>query len=197
MPYQISQGTPQLRRRLRNQLFGLDLLPLPMRELVVTAWATSLGASAYADLEDVPWDADHASYGLLRHVNEVTRVGIGFAELAAKEWGKQADNALLIPILVLHDVDKPLLFEPKGGRTVPTALPRELPHGVIGGMIVKELGLSRAIVGAVAMHSPSMPFRGTSFESWILFYADHFVCDRELLTAGKEPIYRRITPHLS
>lgn len=194
MPYQIRQGEPALRQDVARQLAGLDLIDAATREKIVTAWVSTLTSSDYARLEDVPWDPSYTSYRLIDHVNEVTRNGIAFAEVAAREWGHEVDHAVLVPILILHDVDKPLLFTQRGGETVHSALFEELPHGVIGGMLLKELGFARQIVAAVSTHSPAMPFRGKSFEAYILFYADHFSCDNALLKAGMEPTYRRLRP---
>jgi len=192
MPYKITHDETPLRAEIRTQLFGLDLVSEKMREGIVTAWISSVSSSAYDRLQDVPWDPSHTSYRLLSHVNEVTRAGIGFAKLAAKEWGHQVNDDILVPILILHDVDKPLLFAPRGSETVHSKLYRELPHGVIGGMLLKELGFDHSVVSVVATHSPMMPFRGETFEAFVLFYADHFCCDNELLRAGKQPVYQRL-----
>ncbi len=197
MPYSITRGDPALRSRLEGQLHGLDRVDDAMADAIVTAWATSITASAFDDLADVPWDPGHAAYRLLTHVNEVTRNGLRFAAAAAEEWHHKVDLSVLVPILILHDVDKPMLFEPApDGSFAWSALSAELPHGVIGGMICKELGLGRAVVATVSTHSPAMPFRGKSFEAWVLFYADHFSCDNELLRAGMRPVYELLSSRL-
>jgi predicted hydrolase (HD superfamily) len=121
----------------------------------------------------------------------VTRTGLALARLSKKEWGDTIDLATLVPTLILHDVDKPLLFGRKNGKVEPLPLCRELSHGVVGAMILKELGFAHPIVSAVANHAASAPFHGGTVEAYVLHYADFFVSDHVLRNAGLEPFYQK------
>lgn len=189
MSYSITPGTAAERAAILDSLYGFDLVSPAAREKIATAWVTTVASSAYGRLEDVPWDVMHPAFRLIDHVNEVTRIGCRLAEVARQEWGREADMETLVSILMLHDVDKPMLFASAGGETRYSALASEIPHGVIGGMLLKELGFPHLVVSTVTTHSPRMPFPGRTFEAYVLFYADLFSCDNALLAAGKRPLY--------
>ena len=67
----------------------------------------------------------------------------------------------------------------------------ELPHGVIGAMLLKELGFPHSVVSTVATHATNAPFHGRNFEAYILHYADMFAADHAFIQAGKIPFYQR------
>jgi hypothetical protein len=146
-------------------------------------------SSEYRNLAEIPWDPALSDFFLTTHVNEVTRFGLAFAESAAKEWSVKLNYEVLVPILCLHDVDKPLMFVSRNGQTQHSALYSEIPHGVVGAMLLKELGFPHVVVSTVGSHSPRMPFHGQNFEAFILHYADHFSCDNAMLRAGRKPLY--------
>lgn len=187
-PYTIDRSSNSRRRAVSDAIWGLDLVSPALREDVVTAWVTTWAASPYERLEDMPW-SEGADYPLLNHVNEVTRAGVDLASRAKADWGNALPNDLLIPILILHDVDKPLMYERKGGNVVRTKLADEIPHGVVGGMLLKELGFSHEIVATVTTHSPKMPYRGRNFAAYVLHHADMFSADHVLMTLGRTPTY--------
>jgi hypothetical protein len=119
----------------------------------------------------------------------VTRAGIDLAKRAAADWKTSLSNELLVPILILHDVDKPLMYERRNGEVVGTKLSREVPHGVVGGMLLKDLGFSDEIIATVTSHSPKMPFRVNSPAGHVLHHADMFSADHALMTLGKTPYF--------
>ena len=154
----------------------------------MTAWVTTFAASPYERLEDMPW-TEGVDYPLLSHVNEVTRAGIDLAKRAKADWGSDVLNDVLVPILILHDVDKPLMYERRDGNVVRSKLADEIPHGVVGGMLLKELGFRHEIVATVTTHSPKMPYRGRNFSAYVLHHADMFSADHALMAMGKTPTY--------
>ncbi len=191
-PYKIDRASNSKRKAVEEWLFGLDLVSPKLAEDIVTAWVTTWSASPYERLEDMPWTAG-VDYPLMAHVNEVTRAGVDLARRARTDWKTELANDLLVPILILHDVDKPLMYERRGGEITYSKLSQEIPHGVVGGMLLKELGFSHEIVATVTSHSPRMPFRVNSPAGHILHHADMFSADHALMTVGKPPTF--VAPH--
>lgn len=189
-PYTIDRTSNWRRDAVAQKVWGLDLVSPGLREDVITAWVTTWAASPYERLEDMPW-TEGVDYPLLSHVNEVTRAGIDLAARAKADWTIDVPADTLVPILILHDVDKPLMYERKGTDVVRSKLADEIPHGVVGGMLLKELGFSHEVVATVTTHSPKMPFRGRNRAAHILHSADMFSADHIQLTMGKTPFYVR------
>jgi hypothetical protein len=189
-PYVIDRTSNARRKAVEDCLFGLDLLTQEMRDRVVTAWVSTWSSSVHERLEDMPWSTG-ADYPLMHHVNEVTRAGVDLAKRAKADWDVELANEQLVPILILHDVDKPLMYVREGGEVVGTKLSKEIPHGVVGAMLLKELGFSHEIISVVATHSPKMPFRNRGWAAYVLHYADMFSADHALMTLGKEPFMQK------
>jgi hypothetical protein len=69
--------------------------------------------------------------------DDVTRAGVGLTKHAAADWGAKVDNNVLVPILILHDVDRPLMYVRESADKVGySQLSRELQHGVVGAMLL-------------------------------------------------------------
>jgi len=122
------------------------------------------------------------------------RAGVDLARRAAADWGKVVDNDILLPILILHDVDKPLMYVRESPDKVGySQLARELQHGVVGAMLLKDLGLPHIVVSTVATHAGNSPFHGRNFEAYVLHYADYFATDHAIMLEGddKEPYYQK------
>ena len=179
MLYKIQKLDLATRKAFARVLYGIDLLEEPIADKVITAWATTVAASEYPTLDKVPWDAADIKYTLLEHVNEVTKAGLNFAKFAAEQWNHVVDYDVLIQILILHDVDHRCL-RPRAGRPTTANCSLTIPHGVVGGMLLKELDFPDRVISTVTTHSPRMPFPGNTFEGYVLHYADHFCCDNAL-----------------
>ncbi len=184
--YKIDATSNSKRRSMEDWLYGLDLVSPELRSKIVTAWVTTWSSSPYERLEDMPWSPGH-DYPLMHHVNEVTKAGVDLARRAAADWGTTFSNDVLVPILILHDVDKPLMYARQGGEIVETKLSQEIPHGVVGGMLLKELGFAHEIIATVTSHSPRMPFRVNSPIGHVLHHADMFSADHVYMALGKTP----------
>lgn len=191
-PYVIDKTSNARRKAVEECLFGLDLLAPETRDRVVTAWVSTWSSSPYERLEDMPWSAG-ADYPLMHHVNEVTRAGVDLAKRAKADWNVDLANELLVPILILHDVDKPLMYVRENGAVVGSTLSKEIPHGVVGAMLLKELGFSHEIISVVATHSPKMPFRNRGYAAYVLHYADMFSADHVMMVLGKEQFLQKHT----
>lgn len=187
-PYVIDRTSNSRRQAVTEKIWGLDLISPGLREDVITAWVTTWAASPYERLEDMPW-TEGVDYPLLSHVNEVTRAGVDLAARAKADWGNDVGADVLVPILILHDVDKPLMYERRDGKVVRSQLADEIPHGVVGGMLLKELGFCHEVVSTVTTHSPKMPYRGRNFSAYVLHHADMFSADHALMAMGRTPTY--------
>ena len=172
---------------VRGWLAGLDAVQPDIADRIVTAWVTTWASSVWPELDDIPFSALAPGYPLARHVNEVTRAGQALMPRAAEDWGVPLAPEIMLPILILHDVDKPLLSDPRGK----TSLAKRMPHGVVGAMLLRDLGFDQRIVETVATHATDAPFHGDTAEAHLLHYADLFAADHALRAQGLVPFYRR------
>jgi putative nucleotidyltransferase with HDIG domain len=189
--YTIDRGSNWRREAVEGWLQGLDRVSPEVRERIVTAWVTSWASSSHPALADMPFSPGSPTYPLAAHVNEVTRAGIDLAKRAEIDWQVTLDWDVMMAILILHDVDKPLLYTMQDGVAGHAQLYRELPHGVVGAMLLKELGFPHTVVSTVATHATNAPFHGENVEAHILHYADLFAADHAFRVMRKTPIYLR------
>jgi putative nucleotidyltransferase with HDIG domain len=190
--FTLTTGTNHQRAAVRDWLAGLDALQPDTAERVVTAWVTTWACSDWAELDAIPFSAHAPGYPLARHVNEVTRAGQALMRRAEADWGVALDPEIMLPILILHDVDKPLLAKRDAAGTVRKSdLAQRMPHGVVGAMLLRELGFDQRIVETVATHATDAPFHNDSAEAHVLHYADLFAADHALRAQGATPFYRR------
>jgi putative nucleotidyltransferase with HDIG domain len=189
--YTIERAQPEKRKAVEEWLHGLDRVTAATRERIVTAWTSVWTSSTHATLDELPYSTLAPDFPLAQHVNEVTRTGLDLARRAEAEWGERVDPEIFVPIVILHDVDKPLLYIRDGGKVVYSALARALPHGVVGAMLLRELGFPDPVVATVATHAANAPFHGSTLEAYLLHYADFFSTDRALMRAGTEPFYQK------
>ncbi len=96
----------------------------------------------------------------------------------------RVDWDVMMSILILHDVDKPLMYTREGASVGYSQLSRELPHGVVGAMLLKELGFPHTVVSTVATHAGNAPFHGSNLEAYVLHYGDYFSADQALMFLG-------------
>ena len=189
--YVIETERPERRLAVEAWLAGLDGVRPETRERIVTAWVSTWCSSSFAKLEDMPYSGLAPAYLLASHVNEVIRTGLDLIQRAKIEWGTLVDRDEMLSILILHDIDKPLLYERENGVVRSSRLAAELAHGVVGAMLLKELGFSPLVVSTVALHASNAPFHGSTPEAFILHYADFFSSDHALMLAGTKPFYQR------
>lgn len=189
--YVIERGSDNQRDYVENWLYGLDLVSPDVKDRIVTAWVTAWRSSPYEAIEQMPYSKLAPDYLLYKHVNEVTRTGIDLAKRATADWGMAFDNDVLVPILTLHDVDKPLMYDREGQSVKPSKLSQELPHGVVGAMILKDLDFPHLVVSTVATHASNAPFHGSTPEAFVLHYADYFSSDHALMLQGTQPFYQK------
>lgn len=189
-PFTIDRTAHARRQAVEDWLYGLDRLSPELRDMVVTAWTSTWASSPYARLEDMPFGPG-CDYPLMQHVNEVTRIGIDLAQRAETDWAFGLDHEALLPILMLHDVDKPLMYVRDGDEIRHSTLYHELPHGVAGAMLLRELGFSHTVVSTVALHAGNAPYHGRTPEAYVLHYADYFSADHAMIARGRKPFYQK------
>lgn len=189
--YTIDRTSNSRRQAVEQWLWGLDLVSPEIRENIVTAWVSTWSSSPYQELSEMPFSPIAPDYRLEWHVNDVTRTGVDLAKRAAADWGAKIDWDVMMSILMLHDVDKPLMYSREGGEVGYSQLSRELPHGVVGAMLLKDLGFPHVVVSTVATHAGNAPFHGSNLEAYVLHYGDYFAADRAMFLAGKTPFYQK------
>lgn len=189
--YRVTRGNTAERRRVRSLFPEISELPRRYAELAVTAWITSWRSSKFADLATAPFDVDAPEYGLVQHVKDVTVCGKLLARIALQQWGTKARNDVLLSVLLLHDVDKLLLYVPLNTGPISSPTSKVFPHGVLGAMLLHEVGFPDTVTGIVGTHAQSSPFHGADVEAWILHYADCFAADHALRSGESTPIYQR------
>jgi putative nucleotidyltransferase with HDIG domain len=191
-PFRLGVGDADDRAKVEEWLGEfLDQLAADVRERTVTAWLTAWRSSPYATLEEIPAGRAAKRHRLTDHILEVTRCGLQLSLFAESEWSVDIDRENLLCILLLHDVDKPLVMERQGEEVVFSELGRRIPHGVLGAMLLRELGFSETVVNTVATHAETSPFRADYLEAWVLNYADYFATDYVLLAAGETADYQK------
>lgn len=192
--YRIVEVAPETEAALAAALPRLSELPRPLRAQVVKAWGSALASSDFTRFEDMVF-APSTGYGLLRHTREVCETGLALRASAEALWLAQIDRDALIATLLLHDLDKALLYRPgPDGNVDATIVSQRLPHGVLASLMLAEIGLDEAIIAAVATHAVDAPFRGHGPLEHILHYADMFCADQALVLSGKMPFFTKRAP---
>ncbi|MBZ4021557.1 hypothetical protein CKO11_03675 [Rhodobacter sp. TJ_12] len=188
--YSIVEPDVKTRAALEAAFPRLCELPDPLRHAALTAWGSMLAASSYTAITDVPFS--HGSQArLVDHTNDVIEAGLALYQTAQTQWGWRVDRARLLAILLLHDLDKPLLMDRVEGTDIDTPVAARIPHGVLGALMLAELGVEEDIIAAVATHATHAPLRGPDPEVLILHYADLFCADALLQDTARLPFFRR------
>ena len=190
--YTIQPGDSGQRKEVFRAMPRLAELGAPLRERAATAWVSAWLASTHDSLEDMPYSLQAPDYRLLDHTNESADAGILLADYAHERWEVRLDQDVLLAALLLHDIDKALLYTRIDGTVVADPVRAGLPHGVLGAMLLKEAGLPDDIVTLVGTHATTSPVKTGDPEAWILHYADLFACDHAFrLAPGTIPFFQR------
>lgn len=191
--YTLRTGDPGQRREVMAAMPRLAEIAPDLREKAVTAWVSAWLSSTHSALELMPYSLQAPDYRLLDHTNEVADAGVLLAAYARARWGVALDHDLLLASLLLHDIDKALLYKRADTDVVPDPSRAGLPHGVLGAMLLKEAGLPDQVVALVGTHTATSPVRTDGPEAWVLHYADLFACDHAFrLAAGTVPFFQRV-----
>lgn len=190
--YTIETGSAAQRSLVESWLPGFELIAPETKAKVITAWVTMWLNSPFETLEEMIYSPAAPAYPLMYHVQEVVRFGIDLAKSASKQWGEDVEWEQLVPILMLHDVDKPLMFVRTGpDQAAWSDISANIQHGVLGAFLLKDLGFSEKVISTVALHATNSPYHGSNPEAYILHYADLFSSDHALMLAGSQPFYQK------
>lgn len=191
--YTVRAGEPWQRQEVLRAMPRLAELGAPLREQAVSAWVSAWLASTHNTLEEMPYSLQAPDYRLLDHTNEVADAGILLADYSREQWGISLEQDVLLASLLLHDIDKALLYTRVDGTVIADPSRACLPHGVLGAMLLKEAGLADKVVTLVGTHATTSPVKTADPEAWILHYADLFACDHAFrLAPGTLPFFQRI-----
>jgi putative nucleotidyltransferase with HDIG domain len=167
----------------------LAALGEPFRSAAVTAWVTAWRSSPFGQLTEIPMGPVVPNYSVVRHQSDVAVVGLELANIARQQWQRPVDHEALLAILLLHDVDAPLIYEGSGEGVRYSQVGHTVPHGVLGAMILRDVGFPESVTSIVRTHWQRSPFHVDAPESWILYYADLFAADHALALSGRRPLY--------
>lgn len=188
--YHVTEGTTEQRSEVLSRLPYIERLSREEGQRVLAAWTTSWLSSSYDSLDEMPYSLAAPDYPLLQHVADVVETGLGLLEVAGCRWQLQVDVAVFLSVLLLHDIDKPLLYmRDANGKVVRDPRASALPHGVLGAMLLHDLGFRDLTVSIVGTHAADSPMRSLRPEAWLLHYADFFPTDRVLTHVGATPYY--------
>ncbi|MBN9888946.1 HD domain-containing protein [Salipiger abyssi] len=188
--YKIVAPTDAERTALLEAFPRMTELSAELRDKAQVAWASMVASSSFAEIGAVPFS--HGSKArLIDHTNDVIEAGLALHALAESRWGWEVDRERLLAILLLHDLDKPLLMRRENGLDIDTPVSSRIPHGVLAGLMLAELGVGEEIIAAVATHATHAPLRGPDPEVLILHYADLFSADAEIQLTDRMPFFRR------
>lgn len=189
--YDLAPATAEHEAAVRRALVGFDLVSRDLAGRIAQAWAVAWANSTFGRFDAIPTSPSLPDVPLVSHVNAVTTAALALASVSRDTWGIAVDGEIVVASAMLHDVDKPLLFEADRGRIRRSTVAGHLPHGVLGAMILKDLGLPDLVVSIVATHATDAPFHGDTAEARVLHYADMFAIDSALAEAGRQPFYLR------
>lgn len=187
--YQIVKADAGQERQILDAFPRAAELAPDLQSALVTAWVSVLSSSTYRQISEIPFS--HGSQdSLVDHTNDVTEAGLALLSVAEARWGWNVNRQHLLGMLLLHDLDKPLLMERREGGDIDTPVSARIPHGVLGALLLAELGVDESIVSAVATHATHAPLRGPEPEVMILHYADLFAADGAFSKTKRRPFFR-------
>lgn len=188
---------------LRSLFPEIDQIADPdLKTGVYEIWREIAAEMAWSDLREVPKNAKaEAGRTLVDHVAGVTRMALAICEVAQQVHGKPFDRDMLLAACLLHDVSKPVEYEPVPDAPVGTfprqgrssELGRKVQHAVYAAHKIFEKGLAVELAHLVVTHTHASNRRGTSWEASALFYADFADSDAALHTANATMFSQRWT----
>jgi HD superfamily phosphohydrolase YqeK len=192
MPQQLSAET------LRAIFPEIDAIQdATLRQGVVDIWQEIAAEMPWNDLREIPKNnKGETDRSLVEHVRGVTQMALAICEIAQKLQGKDYDRDMLLAACLLHDVSKPVEYEPvpdapptngiRPGRH--SALGHSVQHAAYATHKVFAKHLPLALAHLVLTHTHGSGMRGKTWEAAALFYADFADTDAALHTRGL-PLY--------
>lgn len=186
--YHTDRVEPRHREKVRTLLCGLETVPDDSAQRIVEAWSIMWTSSAFERLEDVPVSPG-LNCSLIDHTNDVVTMGRAIAAAFCTRKKLFFDAAALDEALFLHDIDKLMMFRPAADGIERSPLSRQIPHGVLAGMLLSEMAFSEKVISIVTTHATDAPFHVESPEGLVMHYADMASIDRIRLSENVKPFY--------
>jgi hypothetical protein len=152
-----------------------------LREGVVKAWYIAWKESSFKNLEDAPFGNQEDSPAgippapgdtLVKHTNAVASAALAMGRLLIQQYNVKINLDYVIASAIVHDLDKIIMYERKGGRIVHSELGGKIVHGAYGGHIALLAGLPQDIVFIIMAHSPRVNVELTSPEGKLVTFGD-------------------------
>ncbi|EKJ94930.1 putative hydrolase [Bradyrhizobium lupini HPC(L)] len=175
--YHTDRVEPHHREKVRALLPGLETVTGKSAERIVEAWSIMWASSAFERLEDVPVSPG-LTCSLIDHTNDVVTMGRAIAAAFCARDKFIFDASALDAALFLHDIDKLLMFRHAADGIERSPVSRQIPHGVLAGMLLSEMGFSEKVISIVTTHATDAPFHVESPEALVMHYADMASIDR-------------------
>jgi hypothetical protein len=152
-----------------------------LRESTVKAWSIAWKESSYKNLKDAPFGMpEDAPVGvtpyegdtLVKHTNAVAGAALAMGRLLIQQYDVKINLDYVIAASILHDLDKIVMYEKRGGETVHSELGGKIVHGAYGGHIALLAGLPQDIVFIIMAHSPKVNVELPSPEGKLVTFSD-------------------------
>jgi putative nucleotidyltransferase with HDIG domain len=167
-----------------------------LRESTVKAWSIAWKESSFKNLEEAPFGMpEDAPPGvspfegdtLVKHTNAVASAALAMGRLLIQQYDVKINLDYVIAAAILHDLDKIVMYERKGGRIVHSELGGKIVHGAYGGHIALLAGLPQDIVFIIMAHSPKVNVELPSPEGKLVTFCDLGMLRTLQATASKLP----------
>ena len=157
-----------------------------IREKVIRAWYKAWKRGNFLRIEDVHQfepARDFIAYTNVDHTNQVCRACEQMGEILAALLNLRLNRDYLLAGVVLHDVDKIVIFDARSGGLTETG--RRLPHAQAGAAMAREEGLPEEVVHMIAAHSFKYSLAPPStIEALLVRHVDHVVAQSFYLSKG-------------
>jgi hypothetical protein len=164
----IKESERDLIRRLFPKIS--EITDPEIREKVIEVWVRLWRQSGLKSIERTPADRDEV-FTLVKHTNVTTELSLVMAKKIAEAYGLSINFDNLLSIAFLHDADLLILREKRGEMIQASELETRIPHGIYGGHLALEVGLSPEIAHGIICHRPTM--EPTTVEAIIVKYCDN------------------------
>lgn len=157
-----------------------------IKEKVLLTWHRAWKQGNFPRLEDVHQfepARTRIAYTNVEHTNQLWKACAKLAEFLAEGMGIKINRDDLIAGVILHDVDKPVIFDFHTGGFTTTG--RRFAHAVWGATLAMMEGLPQSVAHIIGAHSfrfsPAPPH---TVEALIVRHLDHVVAQSFYMAHG-------------
>lgn len=157
-----------------------SLVDRDLAEKIARAWEFAEARGGWESIEQACFGPHLPMARLVDHVNAATESALCVCEVITKHQGIAFDTQLIVALGLMHDVCKVLEYEPDGqGGARVSEIGKHLQHGVVGGMLAQEVGMSLQMVHLVLTHTPQSTMQPNCIEGVLFSAVD--LCDADML----------------